>query len=189
MPRKYFRKYLPTHQNILDNRYIALFGPRLLHHNLWQFHRRSVAGGVASGMFCGVLPAPFHYICTALCAVFFRVNLPAAMFTTLYRNPITVLPIYIASFYLGSLVTRSAGAAPITAPPALSLTHPIESFQAFGLWALSLGPPLLIGTPILGAILGILGYIGVRTAWRIMVVRDWRERARNRAERRSEPHA
>jgi uncharacterized protein (DUF2062 family) len=189
MPRKYFRKFLPTHQNILDNRYIALFGSRLSHHNLWHLHRRSVAGGVAAGMFCGVIPAPFHYLCTVLCAITFRVNLPAALFASLYRNPVTVLPIYIAGLYLGSLVTESAGAAPITLPPAFSLLHFADWLRAFGSWALGLGPPLAIGLLILGSILGVLGYVVARVGWRIVVVRAWRERAQQRAAAGPEPRA
>lgn len=189
MPRKYFRKFLPTHQSILDNRYIALFGSRLRHHNLWHLHRRSFAGGVAAGMFCGVIPAPFHYLCTVLCAVYFRVNLPVALFTSLYRNPVTVLPLYLSAFYLGSLVTRSVGAPPMTMPPALSLSHFGDWLHAFALWALGLGPPLAIGLVLLGAILGANGYVGALWAWRIMVVREWRRRAQRNAARHGEAHA
>jgi uncharacterized protein (DUF2062 family) len=189
MPRKYFRKFLPTHQNILDNRYIALFGSRLSHHNLWHLHRRSVAGGVAVGMSCGVIPAPFHYLCTVLCAISFRVNLPVALLTSLYRNPITVLPLYISGFYLGNLIMRSAGAAPITMPPAFSLTHFVDWLGALAVWALGLGPSLVVGLVVLGAALGAAGYVCARTAWRIMVIRAWRQRALRNSARGLEPHA
>lgn len=189
MPRKYFRKLLPTHQEVLGNRFIALFGSRLQHHNLWHLHRRSVAGGVAAGMFCGVIPAPFHYLSTALSAIFFRVNLPVAMFTSLYRNPITVLPLYLVAYFLGSLVTQSAGAAPVTAPPAFSFAQLGDSLYALGAWTLGLGPPLAIGLPVLGAILGTLGYLAARAAWRIMVVHAWRKRATLRAARTGRAHA
>ena len=36
MPRKSFRKYLPGHASISENRYIARFGSWLKHHNLWR---------------------------------------------------------------------------------------------------------------------------------------------------------
>jgi uncharacterized protein (DUF2062 family) len=189
MPRKYFRKLLPTHQEVLDNRFIALFGSRLQHHNLWHLHRRSVAGGVAAGMFCGVIPAPFHFLSTALCAIFFRVNLPVAMFTSLYRNPITVLPLYITAYYLGSLVTRSAGAAPMTPPPAFSFVHFDDSLHALAEWTLGLGPPLAIGLPLLGAILGVFGYFATRAAWRVIVVHAWRKRVAEHAARIGQSHA
>jgi uncharacterized protein (DUF2062 family) len=181
MPRKYFRKFLPTHQNVLDNRFVKLFGPYLAHPNLWRLHRRSVAGGVAAGMACGVIPVPFQHLCTVLSAVVFRVNLPVALFTSLYRNPFTVLPIYLAAFYIGNLVTRSAGATPISAPPAFSFLEFLDWLRAFVHWAISLGPALAVGLVIMGSILGALGYIAARVGWRIMVVRAWRERSAQRA--------
>ena len=60
MPRKHFRKFLPSHESIRTNRYIARFGSALHHHNLWHLHRRSVAGGMAAGLFCGMLPRHFR---------------------------------------------------------------------------------------------------------------------------------
>jgi uncharacterized protein (DUF2062 family) len=180
MPRKYFRKFLPTHQNVLDNRFVKLFGPYLAHPNLWHLHRRSVAGGVAAGMACGVIPVPFQHLCTVLSAIVFRVNLPVALFTSLYRNPFTVLPIYLTAFYLGNLVTRSAGAPPISEPPAFSLMNFFDWLRAFARWAIGLGPALAIGLVIMGSILGVLGYIAARVGWRLMVVRAWRERSARR---------
>jgi uncharacterized protein len=185
MLRKYFRKFLPTHQNVLDNRLVKLFGPYLSHPNLWHLHRRSVAGGVAAGMACGVIPVPFQHLCTVLSAVVFRVNLPVALLASLYRNPFTVLPIYLTAFYIGNLVTRSAGAAPINEPPAFSLVDFFDWLRAFTRWAFSLGPALAIGLVIMGSILGALGYIAARVGWRVMVVRAWRERSAQRAARAS----
>jgi uncharacterized protein (DUF2062 family) len=181
MPRKYFRKFLPTHQNVLDNRFLRLFGPYLAHPNLWHLHRRSVAGGVAAGMACGVIPAPFQHLCTVLSAVVFRVNLPVALLASLYRNPFTVLPIYLIAFYIGSLVTRSAGAAPVSEPPAFSFVDFLDWLRAFARWTISLGPALAIGLIILGSLLGALGYIAARVAWRVLVMRAWRARSAQRA--------
>lgn len=59
-PRKLFRKYLPSHQSIRENRYLKFFGTALQHHSLWHLHRRSVAGGVASGLFYGLVPWPLR---------------------------------------------------------------------------------------------------------------------------------
>ena len=57
-----------------------------LHHpNLWHLHRRSVAGGVAVGMFCGLIPGPFQMIGAAIMSVLFRVNLPVAVHRSLHQ--------------------------------------------------------------------------------------------------------
>src|SRR6188472_1824790 len=107
MPRKFFRKYLPSHAAISENRHIARFGSLLAHHNLWHLHRRSVAGGVAVGLFAGLIPGsnPVQFFFAALFAVVFKVNLPVAIITTLYSNPFTILPIYAAAYMIGAFVT------------------------------------------------------------------------------------
>ena len=53
MPRKYFRKFLPTHASILEHRWLGRYGAFLTHPNLWHLNRHSVAGGVALGLFAG----------------------------------------------------------------------------------------------------------------------------------------
>src|SRR6266542_1168006 len=106
MPRKLFRKILPSHESIRENRYIARLGPWLQHHNLWHLNRRSVAGGVAIGMFAGLVPGsnPVQFLAAALLAVGFKVNLPIAVAVTLYTNPFTIVPLYYLAFKLGKLV-------------------------------------------------------------------------------------
>src|SRR6188508_2899423 len=103
MPRKFFRKYLPSHATICANRYVARRGSWLTHHNLWHLHRRSVAGGFAVGLFAGLVPGsnPVQFTAAALLAIGFRVNLPIAVIVTLYSNPFTVVPLYYAAFKLG----------------------------------------------------------------------------------------
>jgi len=54
--RKFFRKFLPHHETVMSQRWIKPFGSWLHHPNLWHLHRRSVAGGVAIGLFCGLIP-------------------------------------------------------------------------------------------------------------------------------------
>ena len=100
MPRKFFRKLLPSHESVRNHRYIARFGPWLQHHNLWHLHRRSVAGGIAVGLFAGLIPGsnPVQFAAAALLAIAFRVNLPLAAFVTLYSNPFTIVPLYVVAF-------------------------------------------------------------------------------------------
>jgi uncharacterized protein (DUF2062 family) len=66
MPRKLFRKYLPSHPSIRENRYPRFCAAALQHHKLWHLHRRSVAGGVAIGPFCGLAPGPMQMLSAAL---------------------------------------------------------------------------------------------------------------------------
>ena len=111
MLRKYLRRVLPSHQTVRENRYVARFGHRLQHHNLWHLHRRSVAGGVAAGLFAGLIPGsnPVQFTAGALLAVAFKVNLPLAVLVTLYSNPFTIVPLYWLAFKLGQLVLLQSG--------------------------------------------------------------------------------
>jgi len=54
---KLFRKFLPHHETVKSYRWLRPFGDWLQHPNLWHLHRRSVAGGAAIGLFCGLIPA------------------------------------------------------------------------------------------------------------------------------------
>ena len=178
MPRKFFRKYLPTHAAITGNRHAARFGFLLRHHNLWHLHRRSVAGGVAVGMFAGLIPGsnPVQFTVAALLAVLFRVNLPIAMIVTLYSNPFTIVPLYYLAFKLGQLVLFDTGAT----MPDLAFDLEGKGFRewipAAMDWLGSIGKPLLIGIPLLALMLAALSYPLVRVSWRCYVVHTWRRR-------------
>ena len=178
MPRKFFRKYLPSHAAISANRYVARFGSRLRHHNLWHLHRRSVAGGLAVGMFAGLIPGsnPVQFSAAALLAIGFRVNLPIAVIVTLYSNPFTVVPLYYLAFKLGQLALFDHG----TTMPALAFDLESRGFRdwlpAALEWLGSIGKPLLVGLPLLALLLSALGYVLVRVTWRCYVVHAWRRR-------------
>ena len=182
MPRKLFRKFLPTHQSVLENRYIAVFGTALRHHNLWHLHRRSVAGGVAVGMFCGLIPGPFQMLGAAICAIAFRVNLPVALFTTLYTNPFTIVPLYVVAYWIGSIATGTSGSLSIGDAPDFAFVHFADSLEQLAAWTLSLGKPLAVGLVLLASILAATGYFAVRGAWRLYVIHAWRQRAHRRHE-------
>ena len=70
-----------------------------------------MAGGVAAGLFAGLIPGsnPVQFFFAALFAIAFKVNLPVAVVTTLYSNPLTIVPIYIAAYAIGALVTGNGG--------------------------------------------------------------------------------
>ena len=183
MPRKLFRKYLPTHQSVRQNRFVRFFGSALNHHNLWHLHRKSVAGGVAVGMFCGLIPGPLQMISAMLGAVLFRVNLPVAVVVTWYTNPLTIVPIYLLAYALGRFVVGSdADAIVLTAPDwsALPLT---EWFGALVHWVGNMGKPFILGLVLLALIFSVAGYLLVLAAWRLHVVFAWRKRRQVRAER------
>jgi uncharacterized protein len=169
--RKFFRERLPDNDSIRHHRWLRPVQHLLHHPNLWHLHRRSVAGGVAIGMFCGLIPGPLQMISAAVLAVIFRVNLPVAVFTTLYTNPFTIVPLYLLAYEIGIWVSGSSNR---TAVPAFPELHWNDGLTQVWGWLLALGKPLLIGLPLLAFGLAIIGYIAVRLAWRLIVVLKWR---------------
>ncbi|MCC7486237.1 MAG: DUF2062 domain-containing protein [Burkholderiales bacterium] len=188
MPRKFFRRFLPSHESIRENQYVARLGTRLQHHNLWHLHRRSVAGGVAAGLFAGLIPGsnPVQFMAGAILAVAFRVNLPIAVLVTLYSNPFTIVPLYLLAFGLGQLVMLESGGIP-TPPLDLAGRPYAEWLPAALAWIANVGKPLLVGIPLLALLLAAIGYLAVDWTWRLSVRWSWSRRRRARARRAGRP--
>lgn len=181
MLRKRFQKFLPSHDSVRRNRYIAFFGSALHHHNLWHLNRRSVAGGVAVGLFCGLVPGPLQMVSAALLSVIARVNLPVALVSTLYTNPFTIVPLYFVAYQLGALVVGNNAAAAPQPQLHLSLSNLGDWIPLLIEWTTTMGKPLAVGLPLLATILAATGYLGVLGLWRLSVRAAWRKRALGRA--------
>ncbi len=186
MPRKFFRRILPSHDSVKQNRYVAWFGPRMQHHNLWHLHRKSVAGGVAVGLFAGLIPGsnPVQFTAGVLLAIAFRVNLPISVLVTLYSNPFTIVPLYLLAWGLGQLVLMQSGSD--IPPPAPGLWDKSfgEWLPAVLDWMASVGKPLLVGLPLLALSLALVGYVATDHAWRLYVRCAWNRRRARRARAR-----
>jgi len=179
--RKFLRRYTPDHAAVFNNRWLAPFRNTLLHPRLWHLNRHSAAGAVATGLFCGLIPGPFQMFGAAICAVVFRINLPLALVTTLYTNPFTIVPLYLAAFALGQ------GAFMLFGHPRRAFIAPpdygdpgsetlLDWIAALVNWMVQLGAPLALGLVLLASLLALVGYFGVRVAWRIWLVRAWHHR-------------
>ncbi|MDQ5915677.1 MAG: uncharacterized protein QG584_1569, partial [Pseudomonadota bacterium] len=172
--RKFIRRFLPSHEAVHSNRWLAPFANTLLHPRLWHLNRHSAAGAVAAGLFCGLIPGPFQMLGAALWCLVFRVNLPLALATTLYTNPLTIVPLYIAAFGIGQFVLGSG--VEFIAPPAYDFRNPAGWMQAMSTWTYGLGKPLLVGLILLATMLAVVGYFTVKAAWRWHLIRNWRAR-------------
>ncbi|HRE18187.1 MAG TPA: DUF2062 domain-containing protein, partial [Rhodocyclaceae bacterium] len=155
--RRHLKKLLPDHAIIRENRYLRPFANSLLHPRLWHLNRHSAAGAVAAGLFCGLIPGPFQMLGAALCALAFRVNLPLALFTTLYTNPLTIVPLYVIAFEMGNLAIGNGSA--FIAPPEFAWSEIRHSLQALLHWIISLGQPLALGLLLLAGSLAAIGYV------------------------------
>lgn len=172
--RKFLKQYLPDHETIRRNPWLKPFENTLLHPRLWHLNRRSAAGAVAAGLACGLIPGPLQMPGAAICAVIFKVNLPLALFVTLYTNPLTIVPLYLLAYQIGRfLLGIESGFAP---PPALDLVHLQTWTVALQTWVVAAAKPLALGLITLAASFATLGYLAVKTGWRIYLLNACRQR-------------
>lgn len=183
MRRNHFFKRLPTPHALLQNRMLKPFKRYLDHHALWQFNRRAVAGGVAVGLFFGILVPFAQILLAAFAAVFLRVNLPVAAASTLITNPFTFPGVYYCAYLVGGLFMHAD-----------DMTHPavIESeiqrtlavrqealagwFAPVIDWIQTVGFQLVIGLSVLSVVMSAVGYFAVSGVWHVWVRRRWRKR-------------
>ena len=184
MPRKFFRKYLPHGDQVRAHRSVAWAGRWLHHPNLWCLNRRSVSGAVAIGLFAGLIPGPFQMLGAALLAVPLKKNLPVALITTLYTNPLTIVPLYVLAYGYGRLLLGASGIDRVIVFFDWDWSDWIGSTRALLDWMISLGPPLALGLVALALTLAAVGYCVVLLAWRANVVMQWRARQRRRQKTR-----
>jgi uncharacterized protein (DUF2062 family) len=180
MPRRFFKRYMPGVDKVRQIRVLHLFGDALFHPALWHLNRRTAAGGVAVGLFCGLIPGPLQMLGAGIAAVLFRVNLPAALLTTLYTNPVTIVPLYLIAYKIGSLALGATLRKPPDPPPPWEWSNLIGSAEALGHWAMGLGAPLALGVFLLACILAVAGYAVVRLLWNIHLRRAWIARRQRR---------
>jgi uncharacterized protein (DUF2062 family) len=174
--RKSLKRFLPKHEAVRENRWLRPFSGTLLHPRLWYLNRHSAAGAVAVGLFCGLIPGPLQMLGAAICCVVLRVNLPLALIITLYSNPLTIVPLYVAAFTLGEFTLGGAGSGAFSTPPELIGMDITGWIGAMIHWMAGLGKPLALGLVLLAASLSFAGYFVVRGAWRVWLIREWRAR-------------
>jgi hypothetical protein len=109
-----------------------------------------------------------------------RANLPVAIFTTLYTNPFTILPLYALAYEIGAWLSSARNGMAL-AQPAFPELHWYNWEAELWSWLEAMGRPLLIGLPLLAVGLAIAGYFAVRLAWRVAVIWQWRARRRRQA--------
>ena len=188
MPRltvllKFFRKYVPHPDHVRSRRVVAMFGTWLHHPNLWCLNRRSVPGALAIGLFCGLIPGPLQILGALLLAVPLKKNLPVAIVTTFYTNPLTIVPLYLIAYQYGALLIPGEQRPARMPGFEVDWTDWAGSLGALLDWAVALGKPLAIGLVALGLTFSLAGYVVARFGWEIYVRAAWNKRRARRQAR------
>jgi hypothetical protein len=168
--KKFFKRSLPEVSHVKSHPKLQFFGDLLHDPNLWHLNRRSVAGGMAVGLFIAFIPLPMQMLLAAAFAIAFRVNLPLSVSLVWVTNPITIPPIFYFAYKLGTVLL---GLPTEYIEFSLSFEWLINSLDIF--WQ-----PLLLGSFVLGSFSALTGYLLINFLWRLQVSRLWQDRREKR---------
>ncbi len=184
MPRRLIkqltRRLEPFIDEVTHHPWVLRYAPRLADPDLWHLNRRSTARAVAIGLFAGLVPGPLQVLAAIGLSMLFRANFPLAAITTLYTNPLTIVPLYLLAWQYGGLFLDDHAN---TVPLAPAFTWSPAYLGDIIDWAAKLGKPLALGLPLLALTLATVGWIVVRIGWRWHAVHAWRKRRRLRRSR------
>jgi uncharacterized protein (DUF2062 family) len=165
------KKYLPTKDQVRRQRSLRFLGDVLFENNLWHFNRHSVSYAVLVGWFCCFLPIPFQMVPGLMICIWVGANVPLTVAIIWISNPLTIPAMFYASYRLGAWLLGIPSNV-----STISLSWDWLSGQIGAIWQ-----PLLLGSLVTGATLGLISFASVRLYWRWRVNREWaRRRARNR---------
>lgn len=137
---------------------------------VWHLNRRSVAGGVAVGLFVSWVPVPLQMLVAAILAAILRVHVPVSMVMVWFTNPLTFAPLLYAAWRSGSMILGK----PVLAEPLSFSTHSLLT-SAGQAW-----PMLLTGMLFCASVSAVLGFCATLLIWRVHAIRRWRARKARR---------
>jgi len=170
MAKKLIQRFMPSHDKVLNNKHLQIFGKLLHDPNLFHLNRHSVAGAFAIGLFFAWVPVPFQMVLSAAVAIPARVNLVIAVALVWISNPLTMPVLFYFAYLLGGWVL---GLPPSDFDFELSFTWLANGLMA--IWQ-----PFLLGCAIMGITSSVVGYVFIRLLWRWNVVRRWELRKSRR---------
>lgn len=166
MPKKLLKRYTPDPKTIREHKHLRVFARFLCDPNLFHMNRRSVSGAFAAGLFWAMIPIPIQMATATITAILVRINLPISVALVWLTNPITMPPVFYFNYLVGTWI--------LGAPPDVGefqLSFEWITAQLDVIWL-----PLYFGSVVVGVVLGLIGYIGIRGYWRWHVVNKYRRR-------------
>jgi uncharacterized protein (DUF2062 family) len=166
------RRNLPTRESMENSRVLRPVAHRVLAPELWRFTRRSVPRGVALGMFTGILIPMGQIPASAVLALPFRANVPAAALTTFFTNPLTTPLLFVLYYKTGSWLLHLDRAV-----PGQPLGDAVGAPPGWLDWLVrDVGPATALGMVVCSIVGALLGYAIAALGWRLWIARKWRTR-------------
>lgn len=173
-----FRKYIPTREEMAENKYLKPIAHRFLSPELWRFTRRSVPRGVALGLFAGFIIPLGQIFVAAFLALPARANVPLAALVTFVTNPFTLPFWLLVANKVGAFVLKIDAATMGAANAEITSGR----WQQFG-WFLETAGVTAFGFVVLSIVTAAIGYVLSGVVWRIMVGRRRSRRLKLLSER------
>ena len=175
MPRKFLRRFIPTPAFIQAHPRLRFLGPVLLDPNLFHLNRYSVSMAFLVGVFLAFFPLPGQMALAAIIAFWVRCNLPITVALVWITNPITIPPIFFATYKLGVWLLDI---------PALPHSHITFTWEWIDSELKRIWKPLLVGCFCAGSFFALLSYFLINLLWRGYVMHQWHYRRERRRRRR-----
>jgi uncharacterized protein (DUF2062 family) len=142
----------------------------------WSLNRRSVTRAFAIGLLISFVPVPAQAPLAILAALVLRLNVPAAILGTFLVNPFTMVPLYMAAYWVGCAL--------------LDVPSRHVAFEMSWEWLsttlLPIWKPFLLGCLVLGSATAVLGYILLGGLWHLSLVLKYHERKGGRTQIKSD---
>lgn len=166
MARKLLKRLMPHPDQFRQTPGLKFLGTLLHNPNIFHLNRHSVSVAAFVGVFTCLLPLPGQMLIAAVLAIWARCNLPLSVALVWISNPLTIPPIFFATYKFGSWML---GTPPLDFEIELTWAWLAEEFGL--LWK-----PLIVGSLTAGVVLGSTAYVAMRGFWRWQVLRQWHKR-------------
>ena len=171
---RWIKGHVPSRETIDQYRLLRPFASQLRHPSLWRLNRRSVPRAVAVGLFVAIIIPVLHTFVAAIVAIPARANVAIAAALTLVVNPLTIPPMYVAAYRIGSWELHY-DASVVSTEAAQRFSSELSRML---FWLHHASGPIAVGILTIAAIVSLIGYLIACLAWRVRTGRRWQKRRR-----------
>ena len=178
MAKQFLKRYMPDDDVIKRNRWLRLCLDYTERAQVLHFNRRSASRAILIGLFCAFIPLPIQMFLAFILCVWMRANLPLTMGMVWLTNPLTIAPVFLATYHLGAFLMQQ---------PTIGFEFEM-SWQWLEHQFALVWKPLMLGSLVTGTVLACVGYTVVEISWRRHTLRKWQSRNKRSKRRLRNTH-
>lgn len=156
----------PVTHSLREHKFVRKLGAKAFHPHIWTLNRRSMPKAALIGLWLACCPLPIQMMLAVWACVRWQAHLPFAIALVWLNNPITIAPLFYGSYRVGQWVLGQ---------DASNLEFEV-SWQWFYNQLGGAVPALLVGSVVVGTVLGATGYLVCRLWCDWSVRRRWASR-------------